>query len=74
MDQCKCWKITKLTISIAHCPSEELELRKEIDRMINFTMKETSIKRFGKVTMRMDENLDGEHHDLPSVPPEADIR
>jgi hypothetical protein len=60
VDRCKCWKKTQITISIEHCPSEAMELRKEIDRVIHYTMKETNLKRFGTVTMGMLENIDGE--------------
>lgn len=51
MDRCNCWGTTKIVITIEHCPSASIEIAKELDRVINFTMKETELKRFGKATM-----------------------
>lgn len=58
MDPCKCWKTTQITVSVQHCPSEETEIRKEVDRIILFTMKETGLTRFGKVTIGMLEKVE----------------
>jgi hypothetical protein len=52
MDRCKCWGTTTVTITIEHCPSATTEIAKEIDKIILFAMKETSLNRFGKATSK----------------------
>jgi hypothetical protein len=51
MDRCKCWGTTRVVITIEHCPSAASEIAREIDRIIQFTMKETDLRRFGKANM-----------------------
>lgn len=48
MDRCKCWVNTQVTIYIQHCPSETAEIAKEVDRISQFAMTQTSLNRFGK--------------------------
>ena len=48
MDRCKCWKQTKVVITIEHCPSETNEIVKELDKVTLFAMERTDIERFGK--------------------------
>ena len=52
MDRCKCWGTTTVTIQIEHCPSASGEIATELDRIIQFAMKETKLQRFGKAGMR----------------------
>jgi hypothetical protein len=51
VDRCKCWITTSVTIEIEHCPSSSIAIAKEIDRIIQFTMKETKLPQFGKTTV-----------------------
>jgi hypothetical protein len=52
MDRCRCWQTTQVTIYIEHCPSASGEIAKEVDRIVQFAMKETNLNRFGKAGMR----------------------
>lgn len=60
MDRCKCWQTTQIVIYIEHCPSAAQEIAKEIDRVIQFTMKGTDITRLGKANVGTLVKVDGE--------------
>jgi hypothetical protein len=49
MDRCDCWTKTQIVIDIEHCPSVYDKIKKELDKIILFTMKESMLSSYGKV-------------------------
>lgn len=49
LDPCKCWGVTKVTLTVTHCPSLNNVVREELDKVIRFVEDQTRLKKLRKV-------------------------